>query len=62
MVGQGAILNQQTICTVYWNKYPGLTYIEVPKESIDPYYTVIAVLLDDEIELYREHNGAVEQN
>jgi alpha-L-fucosidase len=62
VVGQGAILNQQTICTVYWNKYPGLTYIEVPKESIDPYYTVIAVLLDGEIELYREHNGAVEQN
>ena len=62
VVGQGAILNQQTICTVYWNKYPGLTYVEVPKESIDPYYTVIAVLLDGEIELYREHNGAVEQN
>ena len=62
VVGQGAILNQKTICTVYWNKYPGLTYIEIPKESIDPYYTVIAVLLDGEIELYREHNGAVEQN
>ncbi|MAJ32918.1 MAG: alpha-L-fucosidase [Flavobacteriaceae bacterium] len=62
VVGQGAILNQQTICTVYWNKYPGLTYIEIPKESIDPYYTVIAVLLDDEIELYREFNSAVEQN
>ena len=32
IVGNGTVLNQQLLCKVYWNKYPGLTYIEIPKE------------------------------
>ena len=62
VVGNGTILENQTICKVYWNKYPGITYIEIPNDSIDKYYTTVAVVLDGEIDLYREKIGAIEQN
>ena len=62
VVGNGTILENQTICKVYWNKYPGITYVEIPKDSIDKYYTTIAVVLDGEIDLYREKTGSIEQN
>ena len=50
------------LCKVYWNKYPGLTYIEIPKETLDPYYTVIAIVLDGQIKLYNKETGAIEMN
>jgi alpha-L-fucosidase len=62
IVGNGTVLNQQLLCKVYWNKYPGLTYIEIPKETIDPYYTVIALVLDSPIKLFNKNTGAVEKN
>jgi alpha-L-fucosidase len=62
IVGNGTVLNQQVLCKVYWNKYPGITYIEVPKQTIDKYYTVIALVLDDTIDLYKEKVGAIENN
>ena len=62
VVGNGTVLNQQILCKVYWNKYPGITYIEVPKQTIDKYYTVIALVLDDTIDLYKEKVGAIENN
>ena len=62
IVGNGTVLNQQLLCKVYWNKYPGLTYIEIPKETIDPYYTVIALVLDSPIKLFNKNTGAVENN
>jgi alpha-L-fucosidase len=62
VVGNGTVLNQQVLCKVYWNKYPGITYIEVPKQTIDKYYTVIALVLDDTIDLYKEKVGAIENN
>ncbi len=62
VVGEGSMLQQQTFCKVYWNKYPGITYIELPPESIDPYYTVVALKLDGEIDLFGRTTGAIEQN
>ena len=62
MVGDGTILENQIICKVYWNKYPGITYIDIPKDTIDKYYTTIAVVLDGEIDLYKEKTGAIQQN
>jgi alpha-L-fucosidase len=62
VVGQGSMLSQETFCKVYWNKYPGITYIQIPPETLDPYYTVIALQLDGEIELFGAKTGAVEQN
>jgi alpha-L-fucosidase len=62
VVGQGSMLKQQTLCKVYWNKYPGITYIEIPEDTLDPYYTVIALNLDGEIDLFGRTTGAVEVN
>jgi len=62
VVGNGTALNHKTISKVYWNKYPGITYIDLPGNVLDKYYTVIAVLLDGEIELYRKVVGAIESN
>ena len=62
VVGEGSMLQQQTLCKVYWNRYPGITYIELPPESIDPYYTVVALKLDGEIDLFGSTTGAIEQN
>jgi len=62
VVGNGTILNRELFCKVYWNKYPGLTYIEIPKTALDSYYTVIAVELEDPIKLYRGKTGAIEAN
>jgi alpha-L-fucosidase len=62
VVGQGTLLQQQTLCKVYWNKYPGITYIEIPNDTLDPYYTVIALNLDGAIDLFGTETGAIEQN
>ena len=62
MVGDGTILENQIICKVYWNKYPGITYIDIPNDAIDKYYTTVAVVLDGEIDLYKEKNSSIQQN
>lgn len=62
VVGQGSILEQQKISKLYWNSYPGVSYIKLPKETLDPNYTVVALVLDGPLELYKETNSAVTQN
>ncbi len=62
VVGNGTVLNKQTLCKVYWNKYPGITYIEIPEKTLDPYYTVIALILDEPIKLFKKESGAIEVN
>lgn len=62
ILGDGTILNQKNICKVYWNKYPGITYIEIPYGNHDPFYTVVALVLDSPIKLYKEQNSSIEIN
>lgn len=62
IVGTAAKLNQQMLCKVSWNKYPGIIYIDIPKEKMDKYYTVLKLTLDGKIKLYRENTGAIESN
>jgi alpha-L-fucosidase len=62
VVGNGTALNHKTFSKVYWNKYPGITFIDIPENVLGSYYTVIAVLLDGKINLYRNIVGAVESN
>ena len=57
-----ALLNKQILCKVYWNKYPGITYLKIPENTLDEYYTVIALVLDGPIKLFKEKTGAVELN
>jgi len=36
----------------YWSSTPGILYIEVPEEVLDPQLTVISILFDGEIDLF----------
>jgi len=55
-------LQPEVFCKVSWNTYPGITYIDIPKDFIDKYYTVLAVELEGRIELYGEKSSAIESN
>nr|WP_241462340.1 alpha-L-fucosidase [Sphingobacterium deserti] len=62
IVGEGSMLNHQVFNKLYWSAVPGMVYIDIPKERLDKKMTVIAVLLDKPIDLYRENIGAIESN
>lgn len=62
IAGEGSIINYKIYNKLYWSQTPGIIYIDVPKERLDKNMTVIAVLLDKPIELYRENVGAIESN
>lgn len=62
IVGEGSIIPHKVYNKLYWSQIPGIIYIDVPKERLDKNMTVIAVLLDKPIELYREKVGAIENN
>jgi len=62
VVGEGTMLNHEVYNKLYWSKVPGIVYIDIPKEKLDKELTVIAVLLDWPIDLYREKVGAIESN
>jgi len=62
IVGSEKRLQQRVFCKVSWNTYPGITYITIPKNEIDSYYTVVRVKLEDKITLYRKQTGKIESN
>ncbi|SIS62958.1 alpha-L-fucosidase [Chryseobacterium gambrini] len=62
IVGEGTLLSHEIYNKLYWSEVPGIIYIDVPKEKLDKNLTVIAVLLDKPLELYREKVGAIESN
>jgi len=53
VVGNGTHLNTKVMSKAYWSKVPGLLYIDLPEEVQDKQVTVIALLLDGEIDLYK---------
>ena len=62
IVGEGSIISSKTYNKLYWSNTPGIIYIDVPKERLDQNMTVIAVLLDKPVDLYRDKVGAIENN
>ena len=62
IVGEGSIISSKTYNKLYWSNTPGIVYIDIPKERLDDNLTVIAVLLDKPIDLYRDKVGAIENN
>lgn len=62
LVGEGSMINHEVFNKLYWSTIPGIIYIEAPAERLDKNMTVIAILLDAPIELYREKVGAIESN
>lgn len=62
VVGDGSTINHEVFNKLYWSSIPGIIYIQAPAERLDKNMTVIAVLLDAPIQLYREKVGAIENN
>ncbi len=62
VVGEGTKLSHQVIGKVFWSHYPGINYIKVPDHVLDENMTVLALLLDGEVDLYREDGAVIESN
>lgn len=62
VVGNGQMLNYKVYNKNYWSQVPGNLYIDVPDEVLDPQITVLAVLLDGPIKLYRGEGKVIESN
>ncbi len=62
VVGNGTKLNWKITGKQYWSAVPGIVYIDVPEEVLDPQVTVIAVLLNEKIDLYSEKGEVIESN
>ena len=62
IVGEGSMLGHDIFNKLYWSPIPGIVYINLPESRLDNDITVVAVLLDKYIELYREDVGAIESN
>ena len=52
VVGNGTKLSYDIKMKQYWSTTPGILYIDVPEEVLDPQVTVISILLDGEIDLH----------
>ncbi len=62
VVGNGTKLNWDVKMKQYWSAVPGIVYIDVPEKVLDPQVTVIAILLDGKVDLYRESGQVIESN
>ena len=62
IVGEGTMMEPEIYNKLYWSSVPGIVYIPVPEDRLDKSLTVIAVLLDGPVDLYREKVGAIESN
>ncbi len=62
VVGNGTKLNWDIKMKQYWSAVPGIIYIDVPEKVLDEQLTVIAVLLDGKVVLYREKGQVLGNN
>lgn len=62
VVGNGTKLSWDIKMKQYWSSVPGIVYIDVPEKVLDNQVTVIAVLLDGKVDLYREKGQVIESN
>ena len=62
VVGNGSMLNYKVYNKLYWSAVPGIVYIDVPEHVQDEQITVLAVLLDGPIKLYRGEGQVITAN
>jgi alpha-L-fucosidase len=53
VLGKGTKLETKVFMKQSWSPVPGIAYITVPKEALDPQVTVLAVKLEGALSLYR---------
>ncbi len=54
VVGDATRLSWKVMGKQYWSKAPGLLYIDVPEKTLDEQVTVLALLLDGPVRLFRQ--------
>lgn len=54
IVGTGARPSWKVVGKQYWSDVPGLLYVDLPEQELDNDVTVVALLLDGPMEVYRE--------
>lgn len=57
VLGNNTKLTPKIVGKISWSPVPGLVYINVPKEALDKYLTVIKLKLDGPVKIYRGHGG-----
>jgi alpha-L-fucosidase len=57
VVGTSQPATYTIVGKISWSHVPGLVYIDVPRETQDPYMTVLKVVLDRPLALYRGRGG-----
>lgn len=62
VVGRATRLQHKIFGKLYWSEVPGLAYIDLPEYALDDTMTVIAVLLDGPVELYKEAGQVISSN
>ena len=62
VVGSGEIIPYKIYNKNYWSEVPSNLYIDVPEKALDPQITVVAVLLDGPVKLYRGAGKVIESN
>jgi alpha-L-fucosidase len=53
VVGKGTKLKSEIFMKQSWSPVPGIAYITVPAETLDPQVTVVALQLDGPVNLFR---------
>jgi alpha-L-fucosidase len=57
VLGSNAKLTHKVVGKISWSHVPGLVYINLPEDALDPYVTAIRVKLDKPVRLYRGQGG-----
>lgn len=57
VVGKSMPLKNRVVGKISWSKVPGLVFIDVPMEAVDPWMTVLKVKLEGKVKLYRGQGG-----
>jgi alpha-L-fucosidase len=56
-LGSGTSIGHKIVGKISWSSVPGLVYIPVPEQAADQYMTVLRVVLDKPVRLYRGTGG-----
>ncbi len=57
VLGTNHQLKPKIVGKISWSKVPGLVYIDVPPKALDTQMTVVKLVLDKPLRLYRGHGG-----
>jgi len=57
VVGHNAPVSWKIVGKISWSPVPGLVYIQVPQQHLDPYLTVLRVKFKEPVKIYRGRGG-----